>query len=279
MNNNIENTNNYNTPNITEFDEVFDLNDLDLDDFQVVRREYFAHLRDPSCTFNNCKFQVNAACLAKFPNTEYAQVLVNKESKILALRPCPEGAKDSFQWCTTTGTKRKPKPITCKLFFAKIVDLMGWNPNHRYKMLGKIIHSNGEYLLVFDLTATEVYQRTIVDGEKPKTSRVPVFPAEWQDQFGLPYSEHKKAMEISVVDGYAVYSIRETEPTEKNVSLEASNTPGSEPVALPESLSVANNNLNYNNSPYNTPIGDDNGANPSVVSRDALFTVGQGTQN
>ena len=81
-------------------------------------------------------------------------------------------------------------------------------------MLGKLIHSNDEYLLAFDLTATEVYQRTTPEGGKPKTSRTPVFPAEWQDQFGLPFNEHKQSMQINIVEGYAVYSIKDN--TEEN---------------------------------------------------------------
>ena len=86
---------------------------------------------------------------------------------------------------------------------------MGWDPKHRYKLLGKLIHSNEEYLLAFDLNSTEVYQRTSPEGEKPKTSRVPVFPAEWQDQFGMPFSEHKQSMQINIVDGYAVYTVKD----------------------------------------------------------------------
>ena len=35
--------------------------DLDLNSFQVVRREFFAHLGEPAVTFNNCKFYVNSA--------------------------------------------------------------------------------------------------------------------------------------------------------------------------------------------------------------------------
>ena len=149
-------------PVLGENDELLELNeDFNFDDFQVVRREFFAHMHEPSVSFNNCKFYVNAACLSKFPNSGYAQVLVNRERKILALRPCNEGSRDSFMWCTEPGKgKRKPKPITCKLFFAKIVELMGWNPDYRYKLLGKLIHSNGEYLIAFDLTvqrASSVY--------------------------------------------------------------------------------------------------------------------------
>ena len=61
---------------------------------------------------------------------------------------------------------------------------MKWNPNYRYKLLGKLIHSNDEYLIAFDLTATEVYQRVNVEGAKPKTSRTPVFPQDWQINLG-----------------------------------------------------------------------------------------------
>ena len=173
-------------PVLADGDEILELEDFNFDDFQVVRREFFAHLREPSVTFNECKFQVNMACLTKFPSFDFAQVLVSQEQKVLALRPCAEGTKDAYMWCSTTKGKRKPKPITCKLFFAKIVSLMNWNPKYRYKLLGRLIHSNGEYLIAFDLNAPEVYQRTFTEGEKPKTSRTPVFPSEWQTQFGLP---------------------------------------------------------------------------------------------
>ena len=89
---------------------------------------------------------------------------------------------------------------------------MGWNPNYRYKILGKLIRANGEYLFVFDLTSTEVYQRIIKEGVKPKTSRTPVFPAEWQDQFGVPYEEHKRSLQINIFDNYAVYGIKDKDP-------------------------------------------------------------------
>ena len=203
-------------PTLREDDELLDVGaDFDFDDFQVVRREFFAHLHEPSVSFNNCKFYVNSACLARFPESGYAQVLVNSSKKILALRPCNEGSRDSFMWCTDTSKgKRKPKPITCKLFFAKIVQLMGWNPDYRYKLLGKLIHANGEYLIAFDLTSTEVYQKTFPEGAKPKVSRTPVFPSDWQDQFGLPFNKHRQSMQINIFDGYAIYAVKEAEKTE-----------------------------------------------------------------
>ena len=219
-------------------DEALDLGDsLDFEGFQVVRREFFAHIREPSISFNDCKFAVNTSCISKFPETEYVQIMVNQTTKILAIRPCDEGARDSFPWCSTSKGKRKPKPITCKLFFAKIVSLMNWDPNYRYKLLGRMIHANGEYLLTFDLTATEIYQKTTSKEGKTKTSRTPVFPAEWQNQFGLPFSEHERSMQINIFDGYAIYSIIDKTAKKDaelnadlgaNVSYESLTSPGGE---------------------------------------------------
>lgn len=218
-------------PVLAEGDEILELENFDFEDFQVVRREFFAHLREPSVTFNDCKFQVNMACLTKFPNCDFAQVLISQQQKILALRPCAEGTKDAYMWCGVSKGKRKPKAITCKMFFAKIVSLMDWNPKYRYKLLGRLIHSNGEYLIAFDLNAPEVYQRTFVEGEKPKTSRTPVFPSEWQTQFGLPYNVHKQSMQINIFDGYAVYAIKDTTAVSDDT-----------PAALPLAVSTGGEN-------------------------------------
>ena len=135
------------TPLLEKGDEIIDMGaDFDFDGFQVVRREFFAHLAEPAVTFNNCRFYVNSACLNKFPDTNFVQVLVNRNTKIMALRPCAENARDSFAWCSISKGKRKPKQTTCKLFFAKIVSLMEWNPDYRYKLLGRLIHANGQYI-------------------------------------------------------------------------------------------------------------------------------------
>ena len=200
-----------NIPLLSDDDEVIELNEsFDLNDFQVVRREFFSHLREPSVTFSNNKFYVNRACILKFPSTEYVQVLINQDTKIMALRPCNEGERDSFQWCREKNGKIIPKQVICKLFFAKIFTLMGWNPDFRYKLLGRIIHSKGIYMLAFDLTSTEVYEKKYEEGQKPKASRTATYPANWQNQFGMSYAEHKQSMQINIFEGYAVYSIKDT---------------------------------------------------------------------
>ena len=183
--------------------------DFSYDGYQVVRREFFAHMYEPSITFSNCKVWLNTACLSQMPDVEYVQILVNPQDKKLAVRPSHEDEKDSFLWCTNRREKRKPKQITCRLFFAKVIQLMNWNSDYRYKLLGKLIRNNSEHLLIFDLSSTETYQRFFNDGKKPKTSRTPVFPTEWKNQFGLPVQEHRRLLQINIFDGYTVFGLKE----------------------------------------------------------------------
>lgn len=193
----------------TDVDGTTQDNEFSYDGYQVVRREFFAHVYEPSITFNNCKVSLNTACLTRLPEVDYVQILVNPEDKKLAVRPSSEDEKDSFLWCTNRSVKRKPRQITCRMFFAKVIQLMDWNPDYRYKMLGKLIQSGSEHLFIFDLTATETYQRILDTEERPKASRTPVFPAEWQNQFGLPVEEHRRLLQVNIFEGYTVFGIKD----------------------------------------------------------------------
>jgi hypothetical protein len=194
-------------------EDVIQDDSFSYDGYQVVRGEFFAHIREPSITFNNHRVSLNTACLKRLPEVEYVQILVNQNEHKLVVRPSSEDEKDSFIWCTM-GEKRKPKQITCRVFFAMIIDLMGWNPDYRYKLLGKLIRSGDEYLFAFDLTSTEIFQRFALEGGKQKTSRTPVFPVEWKNQFGLSVEEHRKRLQVNVFKGYTVFSVNEPQATE-----------------------------------------------------------------
>lgn len=207
----------YYKDNSDEADDIMEDSTFSYDGYQVVRSEFFAHISEPSISFSNCRVTLNTACLRKLPEVNYIQFLVNPDTKKLVVRACSEDEKDSFLWCNA---KRKPRQITCRIFFAKIVSLMEWNPHNRYKMLGKIIKTGTDYLILFDLNATEVYQRTVKEGEKPISSRTPLFPKDWKNQFGLPVEEHKKLLQINIFDGYTVFSL-ENEKSNEGTQLAA----------------------------------------------------------
>ena len=194
--------------------------DFSYDGYQVVRGEFFAHLFEPSVSFKNEKVSVNAACLRKLPETEYVQFLVNPTEKMLAVKPCREEDKDSFQWASGEGKKRKPKTITCRIFYAKLMNLMNWNPQYRYKILGKLVRTATDTLFVFDLSSAQTF---ISSKKDDPNSRKAMYPEEWKNQFGVPYNDHQNTMNVSIFDDYAVFRINRDEEEKKEDSANEDN--------------------------------------------------------
>lgn len=187
-------------------EQVISETELSMEDFQVVRREFFSHTREPSLNFSRYRVYANAACFDRLEDAECVQVLINPKTYILALRPCSSSSRDALSWCGIYDGRRKPRKTTCRLFFLKIAAMMGWNQNFRYKLLGRLVQAKGEALLVFDLTAAAAY---------PLEGKPPVFPIGWREQFGLSVEEHAQALEVPVFDGYSVYAIGEGYATGK----------------------------------------------------------------
>ena len=142
------------------------------------------------------------------PNTEYVQFLVNPQERKLAIKPCTEDAKDSFRWCTIgKDGKARPKSISCRIFFGKVMSLMGWNPDCRYRILGKLIRTKTENLFVFDFTNAETFKRR----KSKEGPRDPYYPKEWSEQFGLPVNEHQNDLLVSIFEDHAVFYISKEE--------------------------------------------------------------------
>ena len=183
--------------------------EINLDEFEVARTEFLAQTREPSFIFNDGKVGVNTACVRKLPDVEYVQLLINRQKQKLAVRVCQEEDIFSIQWAREKNGKRFPRQITGRMFFMKVCDLMGWNPEYRYKIVGKLVRANEELLFLFDLNARQVFERSVGEDGKRTSSRKPVFPEEWKNQFGIPFSEHKKALQVSLFDGYTVFSVKD----------------------------------------------------------------------
>ena len=188
---------------------------MNLDEFEVARTEFLAQTREPSFIFNDGKVGVNTACVRRLPDVEYVQLLINRNKRKLAVRVCKEEDIFSILWAKEKDGKRFPRLITGRMFFMKVCDLMGWNPEYRYKIVGKLVRANNELLFLFDLNARQVFERTVDEDGKRKSSRKPVFPEEWKNQFGIPFSEHKKALQISLFDGYTVFSVKDRKKEEE----------------------------------------------------------------
>ena len=189
------------------------------DGYQVVRRELFAHLRDPAVVIRYGSVTFNTACIKGLEDAVYIQMLINTDVKKMVIRKCEEDDKDALRWCVANNETRKTRKVVSKIFSPMIYEAMGWNHKCRYKILGYKISYKGETLYVFDLNETEIYLENagrkkrrieqgenveqLIDKEQIKMLKQPYYPEGWKECFGLPVFEHDKALEVNVVDGYA----------------------------------------------------------------------------
>lgn len=168
---------------------------IELAGFQVTKAEFFAHTYEPTVTIWDNRLKFNMACLRRFPGATHIQILIHPEQKRLIIRPCEPDTPDSLRWALGGGEKEiKNRELICKIFAARLFDLMQWNPQYRYKLLGKPATCDGEVLFLFKLTDFELF----LCG-KQKGS---FFPEEWRNYFGTPVEQHDEAYRIDLADGY-----------------------------------------------------------------------------
>lgn len=187
------------------------------DGYQVVRKELFAHLRDPAIVIRKDSITFNTACISGLEDVVYIHVMFNSDLKRIVVRGCDENDKDALRWCIAKPDKRKSRKMSCKPFSELVYNEMGWDSDCRYKILGYRINFEGETLYVFDLLVPEIFHegQKRKKGEsapqseetKPVNTRKGFYPDDIAGTFGVPVEEHLKESEVKQIDGYVSMSI------------------------------------------------------------------------
>ena len=187
------------------------------DGYQVVRKELFAHLRDPAIVIRKDSITFNTACISGLEDVVYVHVMFNSDLKRIVVRGCDENDKDALRWCIAKPDKRKSRKMSCKPFSELVYNEMGWDSDCRYKILGYRINFEGETLYVFDLLVPEIFHegQKRKKGEsapqseetKPVNTRKGFYSDDIAGTFGVPVEEHLKESEVKQIDGYVSMGI------------------------------------------------------------------------
>lgn len=173
--------------------------------FVVVRKELFAHLRDPAVVIRNENITFNTACINGLEDVVYVQLLLCEDEKMFAVKGCGENDKDALRWCVAKPDKRKSRKMTCPDFTKQLYDMMSWDPKCRYKILGYKVDFDGETYYAFDLSVTEIFHEKPKKGEavsEPVDTRKGYYSEDIARTFGVPLEEHKKQTQITAEKGY-----------------------------------------------------------------------------
>lgn len=180
-------------------------NESVLSNFQVVRAQLFSTRLYPAVTISKGKVRFNTACLKRFEDVEYVELLFNSVEKCLAVRPCEKSNPNAIQWGTLKEGKWIVKEKSCRGFSGPLYETMGWNEELRYRMRGSFMCDGDNKIMIFDLEEPEIIERVLVEDiptqpdepeteeRKPKYKNVMTFSC--HGVFGHSYDEDTHFLE------------------------------------------------------------------------------------
>lgn len=174
--------------------------------YKKVRADYFPSIDRPGMTIENGKLRFNTACLKKFEDVEYVELLLNTVTNTIAIRPCAEDNPNAIRWGRLREERWVVSTMGCKGLSRTLFSLMNWEDEGRYKFRGQFITQGDQKLLVFELDEPVITKKVeqVIVPEQPDesdeaaeeiviTETVRVYPAAWANSFGDPvaYLEQK----------------------------------------------------------------------------------------
>lgn len=179
---------------------------IDLSGYQRVSASLFPSSDKPVLTITNGRMRFNTACVRKFRDVEYVELLLNTVNNHIAIRPCDKDNPNAIRWAKLKNDKLVAYPLACKGLFGALVDIVSWTDDSVYKMYGQFIEEGEQKMLLFSLDEPDVIktQEQIVVPEKPEESeekndktdtdsveelvvkeKIHIFPPIWSGAFGV----------------------------------------------------------------------------------------------
>ena len=174
---------------------------LNLSGYEIVRAQFFSTLSNPAMTISNGKMRFNTACLKKFGDEEYVELLLNTVERCIAIRPCSKDNPNAVRWGRLKDSRWSVSAISCRGLAQTLFDIMEWEEDTRYRFRGEYVGAGENKMLLFQLDEPEMIkieeitlppQEPEQDGAEEEKEEIVikkkmmVFPAAWADSFGRP---------------------------------------------------------------------------------------------
>ena len=174
---------------------------LNLSGYEIVRAQFFSTLSNPAMTISNGKMRFNTACLKKFGDEEYVELLLNTVERCIAIRPCSKDNPNAVRWGRLKDTRWSVSAISCRGLAKTLFDIMEWEEDTRYRFRGEYVGAGENKMLLFQLDEPEMIKTEEItlppqepeqDGTEEEKEEIVikkkmmVFPAAWADSFGRP---------------------------------------------------------------------------------------------
>lgn len=169
---------------------------LNMGNYQVVRSEYFPSNERPAMTISGGKLRFNTACLKKFEDVEYVELLLNTVTNTIAIRPCSEDNPNAIHWGRLREDRWVVSTMGCRGLSKTLFDLMSWEDEGSYRFTGQFKVQGDQKLLLFGLdepVITKTVEQVVVPEEAEGgisqeeiviREKLRVYPESWTTSFG-----------------------------------------------------------------------------------------------
>ena len=183
-----------------------DAGDFDLRGFEIARAQFFNISGQLAVTFSMDKIVFGVNSVREFKQTQYMEMLINPAKLLLAIRPAKKDTQNAMRWSKTLDGKILPRMVSGKAFMPTIYDLLGWQKEYKYRLLGEVKKYGGDSILLFDLREPEVMiPASAIEGETASTDgrsgHIKGYPPDWQFGFGNDYYSHTRERRMDALNG------------------------------------------------------------------------------
>lgn len=151
---------------------------LHIEGCEVARAQEFGEFGTALVTISSKSFSFNRECVSLLPKTEYAELLIHPNERLLAVRKTTADNQNAIPWCAG--------PVSSAVFMPILYSICGWNPNWKYKTEAVCLVKKSERVLILDLNEVEtiIYNPKSDDGPHVKRTSKAYKPVSWRDSFG-----------------------------------------------------------------------------------------------
>ena len=127
------------------------LENISMDGFQVVKRQFFETPTDPLMTVWGESIGFSAAAYEALENCQMVRILLNNERKAVMVMPATSSDPEAMKW-KATAKVCKFRRITCPSFAKKLMVDWGLDLGAKYRCYGKAARVESKVVLLFDFT-------------------------------------------------------------------------------------------------------------------------------
>lgn len=186
-----------------------DPGEFDLRGFEIARAQFFNTSEHLAVTFAKDRIVFGISAIRKYQQSQFVELFINPSRLLLAVRSVKKDAQNAMRWSKTDDGKVKPRQISAKAFMPTLFDLLGWQEEYKYKLLGEVKTHGNDSILLFDLREPEVMipssalslEDISLEG---RAKHVKGYPQDWQYGFGNDYYSHAQERKMDADEGKSI---------------------------------------------------------------------------